>query len=93
VFSARSTALESDDLIRHGERLGCWLDLKIFISMTYLPHGFCSNLLLSGSDLKDVKEMIGHKDLWMTARYAHLTPARKLLRQEQPARFHSSRSS
>jgi integrase len=58
-----------------------------------LRHTFCSNLLLSGSDLKDVKEMIGHKDLSMTDRYAHLTPSHKLLRQEQLARFYSSTSS
>jgi site-specific recombinase XerD len=38
-----------------------------------LRHTFCSNLLLSGADLKQVKEMIGHKDIAMTDRYAHLT--------------------
>ena len=27
-----------------------------------LRHTFCSNLLLSGSTLKDVKELIGHSD-------------------------------
>jgi integrase len=58
-----------------------------------LRHTFCSNLLLSGSDFKDVKEMIGHKDLSMTDRYAHLTPSHKLLRPEQLARFYSSTSS
>ena len=55
-----------------------------------LRHTFCSSLLLSGSGLKDVKEMIGHKDLSMTDRYAHLTPAHKLVRQEQLARFYSN---
>ena len=58
-----------------------------------LRHTFCSNLLLSGSGLKDVKEMIGHKDLSMTDRYAHLTPSHKLVRQEHLARFYSSNSS
>jgi integrase len=58
-----------------------------------LRHTYCSCLLLSGSDLKDVKEMIGHKDLAMTDRYGHLTPSHKLLRQEQLARFYSSTSS
>ena len=47
-----------------------------------LRHTFCSNLLLSGADLKEVKEMIGHRDLAMTDRYAHLSLNRKLLRQE-----------
>ena len=50
-------------------------------------------MLLSGSDLKDVKEMIGHKDLSMADRYAHFTSVHKLLRQEKLARFYSSNSS
>jgi site-specific recombinase XerD len=54
-----------------------------------LRHTFCSNLLLSGSDLKDVKEMIGHRDLSMTDRYSHLTPIHKLSRQEKLAQFYS----
>jgi integrase len=57
-----------------------------------LRHTFRSNLLLSGSDLKDVKEMIGHKDLKMTDRYSHLTSMRKLSRQENLARFYSNGS-
>jgi integrase len=55
-----------------------------------LRHTFCSNLILSGSDLKDVKEMIGHSDLSMTDRYAHLTNMRKLARQEDLARFYAN---
>ncbi|MFC1820953.1 tyrosine-type recombinase/integrase, partial [Thermodesulfobacteriota bacterium] len=50
-----------------------------------LRHTFCSNLLLSGSNLKDVKEMIGHSDLSMTDRYSHLTLKHKLLQQEKLA--------
>jgi len=55
-----------------------------------LRHTFCSNLILSGSDLKDVKEMIGHRDLKMTDRYSHLTNMRKLARQEDLARFYAN---
>ena len=55
-----------------------------------LRHTFCSNLILSGSDLKDVKEMIGHSDLSITDRYAHLTSMRKLSRQEDLARFYAN---
>jgi len=55
-----------------------------------LRHTFCSNLIMSGSDLKDVKEMIGHSDLSMTDRYAHLTSMRKLSRQQDLARFYAS---
>lgn len=38
-----------------------------------LRHTFCSNLIMSGADLKDAKEMIGHADIAMTDRYAHLS--------------------
>ena len=48
-----------------------------------LRHTFCSNLLLSGSDIKDVKEMIGHRDLSMTDRYSHLTLKHKRSCQER----------
>ncbi|MGA7875864.1 MAG: tyrosine-type recombinase/integrase, partial [Desulfoferrobacter sp.] len=40
-------------------------------------HTFCSNLLLPGADLKEVKEMIGHGDISMTDRYSHLTSEHK----------------
>ena len=55
-----------------------------------LRHTFCSNLLLSGADLKDVKEMIGHKELSMTDRYTHLAITRKLAKQEELAKFYSN---
>jgi len=51
----------------------------------YLRHTFCSNLLLSGSDLKDAKDMIGHSDIAMTDRYTHLALQRKIARQEELA--------
>ena len=53
-----------------------------------LRHTFCSNLILSGGDLKDAKEMIGHRDLKMTDRYSHLTSMRKLSKQIDLARFY-----
>lgn len=53
-----------------------------------LRHTFCSNLLLSGSGLKDVKEMIGHSDLAMTDRYSHLTQIHKRNRQESLAEYY-----
>jgi integrase len=56
----------------------------------HLRHTFCSNLILSGGDLKDAKEMIGHGDLKMTDRYAHLTSMRKLSRQIDLARFYEN---
>jgi integrase len=54
-----------------------------------LRHTFASNLLLSGASLKDVKEMIGHKDISMTDRYSHLTLDHKFLKQKELAEHYS----
>ena len=53
-----------------------------------LRHTYCSNLLLSGSTLKDVCDMIGHHDLSMTNRYAHLTMQHKKTRQVRLAEYY-----
>ena len=57
-----------------------------------LRHTFCSNLILSGAGLKEVKEMIGHSDISMTDRYSHLTPRHKLLKQQQLAKHYTDSS-
>jgi integrase len=42
-----------------------------------LRHTFASQLLLKGGTLKDVQEILGHKTMTMTLRYAHLTQEHK----------------
>ncbi|MCP3933679.1 MAG: site-specific integrase [Bacteroidetes bacterium] len=57
-----------------------------------LRHTFCSNLILSGAGLKEVKEMIGHRDISMTDRYSHLTLKHKSLKQEKLAEYYDQPS-
>jgi integrase len=40
-----------------------------------LRHTFCSHLSMRGAPVRAIQELAGHRDLSMTQRYMHISPA------------------
>ena len=57
-----------------------------------LRHTFASRLVMAGVDIRTVAELMGHKTIQMTMRYAHLAPEHGLAAVERLTSFNSSKS-
>lgn len=53
-------------------------DIEKNVDFKTLRHTFASHLIIEGRSLKEVQELLGHKDIKMTLRYAHLAPQKKI---------------
>lgn len=70
IFPPTSPERVSLEFLRTCRRIGV-ADFRLHD----LRHTAASWLRMSGADLQDVAELLGHRDLRMTKRYSHLSPA------------------
>ncbi len=77
IFSAESGQRLSNSFIQRGFQEA--LKKSDFQDFRFhdLRHTFASNLVMAGQDLSTVGELLGHRSLEMTRRYAQLSPTHK----------------
>ena len=77
VFPSPQTGKKMDDCRTSWENLVKAAGIEDF-RWHDMRHDFASQLAMKGVDLNTVRELMGHADLKMTLRYAHLTPEKKM---------------
>jgi integrase len=77
VFYDRLTGKPYDDVKRSFKSACRRAGIKDF-RFHDLRHTFASHLVMARIDLTTVRELLGHKTLTMTLRYAHLAPTHKV---------------
>jgi integrase len=74
VFCNEDGGLLGESQSRYGLRRACKAAGLRPLGWHALRHTFASHLVMRGAPLKAVQELLGHADMKMTMRYAHLTP-------------------
>jgi len=73
VFTNRTGTPWSDRNLLYVFKRACKRAKIEDCSLHTLRHTFASRLVMAGVDLRTVQELMGHKDIQMTMRYAHLS--------------------
>lgn len=73
VFPSPKTGARMGNINSSWEEVCAAADLSDF-RFHDLRHTFASRLVMAGVDLNTVRELLGHSDIRMTLRYAHLAP-------------------
>ena len=77
VFPGKDGKSEFDNMKRVWQRLLKVANIEDF-TWHDMRHDYASQLVMSGVDLNTVRELLGHADIKMTLRYAHLAPEHKI---------------
>lgn len=77
VFCQEDGRIFGDDNFRAPLRRACKTAGLREIGWHALRHTFASQLVMRGASIKEVQELLGHSDIKVTMRYAHLSPSVK----------------